>query len=370
MMPSEILQRRMVNQQIVSTDFVWPDELVKWQVAMQAQDFTMAVWAIGLRLSHLRYRDIENAFNEGHILRTHIMRPAWHFITPADIRWMLDLYAPRTHIANGFSYRKYELDTSILNRSKDILIQALEGGRYLTRLELMIIMSNAGITVNRMRFAYIMMHAELEKIICSGPRRGKQHTYALFDERVMPAPELTREESLALLAERYFASHGPSTVYDFSWWSGLADKDAHAATEMLGDRFEKTIFDDYEYIFVPGELPDYDRKRTCFLMPDYDEYGISYRNRSFMFHCAYTERNVSPHNHAMVVDGQIAGIWKAMEGRSRIDVKPIAYCPLDKDFEKSIAAAAEQYRDFMEPEKLHYSYEQMYADNHLFFFNR
>ncbi len=360
----DILQHRLVNQQIVAAKSVWPDELVKWQVVMQAQDFAMAMWAIGLRLPYLAYRDIENAFNEGHILRTHIMRPTWHFIAPADIRWILGLTAPRAHMTNGFSYRKYELDTNTLNRSKDVIIHTLEGGKNSTRLELMIAMSKAGLKVNRMRFAYIMMHAELEKLVCSGPRRGKQHTYTLLDERVPPAPELSREEALAELTKRYFSSHGPATIQDFSWWSGLSDKDTQAGVDMLDDHFEKVTIDDYEYIFVPGTLLDYNRQKETFLMPDYDEYGVSYRNRTFMFHPGYLNENHSPYNHAMVIDGLIAGTWKIIEDRNRIDVRTNAYCPLDDDRKNAIIGAINQYKSFVEPVKVHfYTYEHMLMDN-------
>ncbi len=349
---SEIFRYRLVNQQIGRVKSIRAQGLVKWQVIMQAQNFAMAMWAIGLRLPHLSRELIEQAFNDGSILRTHIMRPVWHFVTPEDICWILTLMAPRVHMNNSFSYRKFELDAAVLNRSKDIIVRALEGGKYLTRLELMILMYKAGIETNRYRFAYIMMHAELEKIVCSGPQKEKQLTYALFDERVPPAATLTREESLSELAARYFASHGPATLYDFAWWSGLAIKDAKTGVNALGPDFCRETIDGYEYIFIPTDLSDFDEQKACFLMPDYDEYGIAYKNRDFMFHPEYNPKKLPFYGHAVVVDGFIAGTWKALENKNQLDVKTTIHCPLSERQIEAVSKAVNDYKGFAKPDDL------------------
>jgi hypothetical protein len=212
---SEIVKSRLINQQIAETKFRNPKEIVAWMAAMQAQEYAMAKWAIGLRLPGLKNADIENAFNEGSILRTHLMRPTWHFVTPEDIRWMLMLTAPRVNAANAYSYRKFELDIEILKRCNDTIIKALQGGKQLTRATLKAALEQERIFADGLRLSYIMMHAELDGIICSGVRQGKQFTYALLDERVPPAKVLERDEALAELTLRYFTSRGPATVKDF-----------------------------------------------------------------------------------------------------------------------------------------------------------
>jgi len=164
----EISHQRLLNLGIAQATAETPDDVVGRLVAVQAQDFAGAKWALGLRLRNARDEDIEQAFNEGSILRTHMLRPTWHFVTPADIRWLLRLSAPRVHAANATQYRKLGLDQEPLNRSNDVIAKALQDG----------IIAEGGQSMG-----YIMMRAELDGIVCSGPRRGKQFTYMLLDER-------------------------------------------------------------------------------------------------------------------------------------------------------------------------------------------
>ena len=185
-------------------------------------------------------RDVEQAFNDGQILRTHVLRPTWHFVAPEDIRWLLALSAPRIHAANAYYYRQAGLDAKTFAKSCAMIHRALEGGKTLTRAELAVHLKRAKVPADGLKLAYLMMHAELEGVICSGPRRGKQFTYALLDERVPATKPKTRDEALAELARRYFASHGPATVRDFAWWSGLTVKDAQQAIDSVRPRLESS----------------------------------------------------------------------------------------------------------------------------------
>ena len=228
----------MHSQRLASGHFERPAEAVQWLGAMQAQEYAEAKWSIGERVDGCTDADVEEAFARGEILRTHLLRPTWHFVTPADIRWMLRLTAPRVHAANRYSYRKYELSSETLGRSHEVIAAALAGGEPLTRPELADGLAQGGIVADGLRLGYILMHAELEALVCSGPRRGKQHTYARFESRVPESPELAREEALGELALRFFRSRGPATIRDFSAWSGLTMADARAGREMVADRLD------------------------------------------------------------------------------------------------------------------------------------
>ncbi len=208
--------------------------------AVQSQDYAAAKWGVGQRTVGITDAIVEQAFADGSILRTHVMRPTWHFVTPSDIRWMLSLTAPRVHAANAYRYRELELNEAVFRRCRSSLMRALQGGRQLTRTELRQLLQRARIdTTAPQRLAYLLMHAELEGVICSGARRGKQFTYALLDERVPPASVPQRDEALHDLTMRYFSTRGPATPQDFSWWSGLTVADAKRGVEAAGTSIDQ-----------------------------------------------------------------------------------------------------------------------------------
>lgn len=217
----DIAHHRLHNQKLLQTTFTKPSQVVAYLGAVQAQDYAGAKWALAQRVkSIITDAEIDQTFADGAILRTHLMRPTWHFVAPADIRWMLMLTAPRVHAVSAFMYRQLELDKTIIKKSYAVLEKTLRGNKQLTRTELGAAFKKAGIIAEGMRLGYFMMSAELDGIICSGARKGKQFTYTLLEERVPPAKALKREEALVELVRRYFASRGPATLHDFIWWSG------------------------------------------------------------------------------------------------------------------------------------------------------
>jgi len=186
----DLARLRLYNQRLSATDVRNPEDVVRWLGAVQAQDYGGAKWAVGQRTQTATDSMVEQEFAEGKILRTHILRPTWHFVAPEDIRWMLKLTSPRVHAANAYMYRRLELDGAIFRRSHAALEKALQGGKQLTRSELASLLRKPGIPAEGLRLTYLMMRAELDGVICSGARRGKQFTYALLEERVPPVKAL------------------------------------------------------------------------------------------------------------------------------------------------------------------------------------
>jgi len=345
----EIRNHRLTNQRIVDTDFKTPSEVVSWMGAMQAQEYAMAKWAIGLRAKGLTDSCVEKAFNDGEILRTHFLRPTWHFVSPSDIRWMLELTAPRVQQINSFMYRKMNYDYAFLNKTNDILAKALEGNQYLTRPELQETLKQNKILAEGVGLSCIMMYAELERVICSGPRKGKQFSYALLDERVPETKSLTREESLRELSNRYFTSRGPATVKDFATWSGLTVKDAKAGANSLPDEFIRKIIDNQEFIFLKEEKI-FKRNQPAFLMPDYDEYGMGYKDRSAIIPTGTKpelEKAVNSGNyHLFIVDGVISGTWKRTVKGENVFVETAPFFNLNKTQEQALEKAEERFIKF------------------------
>src|SRR5688572_12030444 len=236
---TEIARQRLANQHLVGPGLATPSGVVSALGAVQAQDYAGAKWALAQRTLGAVDEIVEKEMTRGSILRTHVLRPTWHFVAPKDIRWMLALTAPRISAAMASYNRKLELDSKVFRRSSRALARALKGGKQLTRTELAQVLRKAGIDVTgTQRLAHLMMQAELEAVICSGARRGKQFTYALLDERAPATPEIDRDEALVRLANIYFTTRGPATARDFSWWSGLAAADVRRAIQLAAGNLE------------------------------------------------------------------------------------------------------------------------------------
>jgi hypothetical protein len=319
---TQLRQLRLQNQHISSTTFTKPGEIVSHMLAIQAQVYPMAKWAIGLRLRHATGEQIDDAFNAGKIIRTHVMRPTWHFVSPQDIRWLLKLTGPRIRAFNKTYYARHDLDSKIFKKCNDIFLKSLEGGSQLTRVALQSELAKAKIKAQGIRLAFIMMQAELDGIICSGAKQGNQFTYALLEERVASTKEMSQQESLFAIAERYFNSRGPATLKDFSWWSGLSITECKEATSMLDHRFLKEKINGQEYLYSEGALIKTKLIDRSFYMPDYDEYGIAYKDRTAIIGERISEKSHAAlgYPHVLVIDGIISGTWKITSQKTQTKV--------------------------------------------------
>lgn len=231
---TDIATRRLHTQRLAGEPFASAVDAVAWLGAVQSQDYAGAKWALGQRTRGVTDADLDRLCDEGAILRTHVMRPTWHFVLPCDIRWLLGLTAPRVKARLAPYDRRLEIDAPLLKRSHAVIESALEGGSSLTRAELGAALERAGIPAAGQRLGHLVSYAELDAIVVSGPRRGRQVTYALLEERAPSARRLDRDEALAELTRRYFTGHGPAQVQDFAWWSGLTVADVRRGLELAG----------------------------------------------------------------------------------------------------------------------------------------
>jgi len=345
---SSIAHRRLLNQHLAFPMASEPADVVQWLGAVQAQDYAGAKWALGLRLQGATDADIERTFDAGGLVRTHVMRPTWHFVAPADIRWMLALTGPRIIAGNAGRYRELELEQTTLARSSMVLEQALQGGHRLTREEARDALERAGIATDGQRLPHMLAYSELVGITCSGPRRGKQHTYTLLEERVPPAKPLERDEALATLVKRYFCSHGPATLRDFAWWSGLTVADAKVGLAMLRPEMLSETIDDVTYWF-PACGQDTAKAEealpSAHLLPNYDEYTVGYRDRSAILDPS--RENLSALDTVIVLHGQIVGTWTRTLNKAAVVVQASPYGRLTKAENEAVREAAEHYGAFL-----------------------
>jgi hypothetical protein len=347
----DITRLRLHNQRLSTTTFENPVDVVGWLGAVQSQDYPGAKWALGQRIRNATDAAIEQAFNEGVILRTHVMRPTWHFVKPEDIRWMLALTAPRVNALSATYYRKLELDTTTFKHSNTLLTKALQGGKQLTRAELTSLLQKNGIaTDDLLRFTYLIIRAELDGIVCSGARRGKQFTYALLDERAPHARTLERDEALAELAKRYFVSHGPATLKDFVWWSGLTMADARKGLDSIRFQLISDVENGQTYWFA-NSIPTRAPSLTVHLLPDYDEYTVGYTDRSAIFDLTHTNkldsRGSELAQYTIVLDGHIAGTWKRILKKNDVVIELVRFRTLTEAEDRAIIDAAARYGKFL-----------------------
>jgi hypothetical protein len=310
---------------------------------MQAQEYPSARWAVGLRMRKgATAAVVERAFNDGHILRTHVLRPTWHFVTAADIHWMLELTASRVQRGLAYGYRQFGLDIALRARGAKVIERALSREDHLSRVELGARLARAGIVMKGVPLALLTIHAELEGIICSGPRVGRQSTYALLSKRAPRPKRLSREESIAELTVRYFRSHGPATVRDFVWWSGLSAGDARRGLEINGARSE--AIDGRTYWMLEPLHRRESGAPAMHLLPVYDEYLVAYQDLEAV---PRAKGNWGRLQQALLSAGQVAGTWKAVvkDGAMAVQVTPLG--TLTKVERDGLPKATGRYERFM-----------------------
>ena len=341
---SRIADQRLRNQRLTRPGPRRAEDVVAWMGALQAQEYGPAKWGLALR-SPPGTTDaaIERAIDKGRILRTHILRPTWHFVAAADIRWMLDLTAPQVHRRMYPYDQLLGLDPGVMTRAVDVLERALGEHRYLTRRELGAELGRAGLPAKSMELAHIAMHAELEGVICSGPRRGKQSTYALLADRAPNAKSLPIDEALAELTRRYLRGHEPATIRDFVWWSGLKTSDAKRGLEMNRARYHDV--DGVRYWSLGRDSTGARRRSgTVHLLPIYDEYLVAYRDHHVVPRPAYLLGNFQ---HALVIGGQVAGTWRTGPSRNGVAVLLKTLRPLTGSERRMLAREVTRYSRFL-----------------------
>jgi len=348
----DIARQRLINQGLVKPTLKTASEVVARLGAVQAQDYGASKWGIAQRTGGLTDAEIEKKIDDGTIIRTHVLRPTWHFVAAADIGWMLALSAPRVHAANAYWYRWLEVDDAVARRSRTVLTKALRDGKQLTRAELGLALTKAKIQItNTQRLACIMMRSELDGVICSGARRGKQFTYSLFEERVPGATALDREAALFELARRYFTTRGPATVDDFAWWSGLTKADAKKGVEAAATHLAHELIDGRSYWSPAAQRPARISGSLAHLLPNYDEYFIGLKDRSAfsarLKASGVESRTDALSGHILFVNGQIVGGWKRTLVGGTVIIKPNLLTRLSEAERRGVGMAARKFGRFL-----------------------
>ena len=341
---SELTSLRLHAQQISDQQWDSPEKLLHWMGAVQAQDFNMAKWATGLRLPKATQTAVEDALDQGQILRTHILRPTWHLVARQDIRWMLDFSAPRIKAGLAGRHKELELDTHLLAKAKRILENVLKDGEA-SRNELKKAVEDKGIHTSGNRMSHLLMEAELSGLICS----GRANNYALLDERVPPQANLTREEALNRLTQQYFQSHGPALESDFAWWAGINLTEARKGIASAGEWLSAATVNNNTYYFKDGHTPP-GKSSSLFLLPAFDEYFIAYTERSTVIDMTKHAKAASNNGifwPLIVQGGQVAGTWKREFKGDKVLLETQFFNPPSASAEKNVLTQARKFARFL-----------------------
>jgi len=350
---AEIAARRLQGQRLIGEPFSSALEAIRSFGAVQAQDYGAAKWALGQRSVGATDAELDRLFDQGAILRTHVMRPTWHFVLPEDVGWLLELTGPKVLAGLNGRHRQLELDADVLALSQAAFGAALAGGRHLTRTELGGVLRAAGIAADGPRLHHLILTAELERLIVSGPRRGRQFTYALLEERVPPTSRMERTDAIVELARRYFLSHGPAQLHDFVWWSGLTATDARAGVALAGDALQRQMAGSREHWRDARVGPAPDASSVAHLLPNFDEYTVAYRDRAAL---------VDPHrpfdpaffsfgsviSNVVTIAGRVQGRWRRTAARRGVRVEVDLLSRVEAAAEASIAEAGRRLERFLE----------------------
>jgi len=340
---------RLYSQQLAHTTLTQPGDLVAYMGALQAQDYAGAKWSVGIRLPGSTDEGIEQALADKTIIRTWAMRGTLHFVAPPDIRWMLALIAPYIIAGNTRRYRELKLDSRTLIRSNEVLLQALQGGKQLDRPALRAVLGENGIQAEGQRLPYILQRASLEGLICQIGMRRNNPVYASLDEWLPGDGTVERDAARAKLAMRYFTSRGPATLQDFVWWSGLPVAEARAGLEAVKSSLTRETIHSQTY-WNRSFQAEQETPSKVFLLPGFDEYLLSYKDRSASLEAVHGKIPAPPNSAlspTIMTGGRIVGTWKRTVKEGAVVIVSNFFTPLTAAEDHAFVAATRRYGEFL-----------------------
>nr|WP_294786591.1 winged helix DNA-binding domain-containing protein [uncultured Flavobacterium sp.] len=347
----EISHHRLVAQKLFKTSSCSPQGVVKHFGAMQAQDYAMAKWAIGSRCDSSE-KEIEEAINEAKIIRTHILRPTWHFVSPDDIYWMLDISGPIVKRFTVAASKKFGYDEQKLDQVNSSIEKLLSGNNHLTRDEIMQELDIKKTSKEDFLSAAIMMNAEFDGLVCNGRMKGKQITYALLEERVpKPNTKLSKEEALAKLALRYFESHGPATISDFSWWSGFSATICKNTINAIELQLNSITIENQTYWFIKNDKEEIGFCESVLFLPAFDEILIAYKTRNASMNPEHQSKaftNNGIFKPIILENGKVIGIWKRTIKKDHVKIETQFFNKTENSKKKVLFEGIKAFENYLE----------------------
>ena len=342
-----VLRRRLATQRLSSAPLPTAADVVRLLTCVQSQERDHSFFALSQRSRSTTYAAVRAEHDAGAFVRTHILRPTWHYVAPEDLRWILALTAPRVERMETPYLRKFGFDEPTIAAAFDLIAASLEGRNFLTRTEIGDRLSSAGLLGKGEGLGHLLLLAELRALICGGPVKGVQHSYGLVDELVAPTRERSRDEALLELAGRFFAGHGPASVKDFSRWSSLTVADARLAVEELDGVLDRVEVDGIPHWFDPAVPARTTRGAEAHLLTTYDEVTLTYPVLGFPVAPHVPEPEEFPWYTAVLVDRTKIGMWRRTVERDRVVVETRLAPSTTPDQHVRVDAAVERLGAFL-----------------------
>ncbi len=343
---------RLAAQRVGEHDFSTPVDVVRWMLALQAQDLPGVKWSVGLRQAAASVASVDAALDAGEVTRSWPLRGTLHLVASEDLRWLLALTTPRTITATARRRAALGLTTSELERARQIVGAALSGGRGHTRRTLLATLEAAGLSTAGQRGYHLLWYLAQTGTLVMGPTQGAQQSFVLLDEWV-PHPDrhLERDEALGELALRYFRSHGPATERDLARWSGLTLMEVRRGLAVCGARLATREIDGVSYHLAPETLASTARVIRVHLLPGFDEYLLGYGDRSAALAPEHSALVVPGSNGmfkpTIVAGGLVVGTWKAARSAREVVVHPSPFERLPAAVERELEQAVQVYGAFL-----------------------
>lgn len=343
-----VLRRRISTQRLVGPKLPQPEDVVRLLTAVQSQEYAHGFCSLGMRTRGSTYAKVKEAFDDGCILRTHMLRTTWHFVTPDDLRWILAATSPRVLTVFGSHFRSLGLDERTQEKTAQLVVKTIEGGNHLTRKEIGAELERQGVTLGGERLPYIVMSAELRGLICSGPMRGAQHTYAVLDERVPPGPAYDKDKAQSELAFRFFKGHGPASLTDFTRWSSLTVTEAREAIHATAARLESMDVDGQTLWFDPTTPRPRSTKPTAHLLPLYDEALLTYPKLNFETAAGHPHPpDMQLFTGSIIVGVRNVGTWRRTITKDKLTIQTDLAPGLDDRSRAAIETAKARLTEFL-----------------------
>lgn len=320
----DLMRQRLDNHQFTNTSTQSAEDLVRWFGALQSQDLPMSLWAIGVRRPSLNQPAVISAINKGEIIRTHVLRPTWHLVAADDMHWMLQLTAQSIKNTLKSRHKQLEIDEPLLHQVYNLFSDSFKDLEFVSRQQLFDRLKSAGIALHDNRGAHFLLLAELDGLLCSGEVSKNETTYCLYEQRIKIKTKLSREEAIHRLTKLYFQSHGPATLEDFCWWSGLKKTEARQGLASWHGDLESIHLETATYYLFSKIQQAPLKDRPILLIPAYDEIIISYADRSALLPTTIQPQVISANGFfrpVIMLNGLVVGLWKIVKQKQSIKLE-------------------------------------------------